>query len=306
LAGTGLAENLAGDGQYFAIFADGHHRQLPRLTGGPFRYKMFAADSLRKSIKLATKPMKQAVIAPSMLALLYPLDTELPGYSRDQFEEDLCNECEKDIRAAFETGAARVSVDFTEGRLACRADPRNPWTGREMLPHFVELNNRVLNRFTAEERANIGIHTCPGGDCDSVHSADVPYNDLLPSMFQINAGYFLIQLASERNREQVYKDIAASLREDANGVRQMAYIGVANPLNPRVESPEEVCEQLVTAAKYISKEQLGSTDDCGFSPFSIDVKPNHGSPEFARDVAFEKIANRVRGTRMAAETLDVG
>ncbi len=175
-----------------------------------------------------------------------------------------------------------------------------------MLPHFVELNNRVLDRFTAEERSNIGIHTCPGGDCDSVHSADVPYNDLLPSLFQINAGYFLIQLASERNREPVYKDIAASLREDANGVRQMAYIGVTNPLNPRVESPEEVCEQLVTAAKYIPKEQLGSTDDCGFSPFSIDVKPNHGSPEFARDVAFEKIANRVRGTRMAAETLDVG
>ena len=37
LAGTGLADHLAGDGQYFAIFADGHHRQLPRLTGGPFR-----------------------------------------------------------------------------------------------------------------------------------------------------------------------------------------------------------------------------------------------------------------------------
>lgn len=305
LAGTGLAENLAGDGQYFAIFSDGHHRQLPRLTGGPFRYKSFAADSLGKSIKLATKPMKQAVIAPSMLLLLYALDSEVPGYSREQFEEDLCDECEKDIRAAFETGAARVSVDFTEGRLACRADPRNPWTGRNMLEHFVEINNRVLDRFTAEERANIGIHTCPGGDCDAVHSADVPYNDLLPSMFQINAGYFLIQLSSERNREQVYKDIAASLREDANGVRQMAYIGVTNPLNPRVESPEEVRDQLVTAAKYIPKEQLGSTDDCGFSPFSIDVKPNHGSPEFARDVAFQKIANRVQGTRLAAETLGV-
>ncbi len=305
LAGTGLAENLAGDGQYFAIFSDGHHRQLPRLTGGPFRYKSFAADSLGKSIKLATKPMKQAVIAPSMLLLLYPLETEVPGYSREQFEEDLCDECEKDIRAAFATGAARVSVDFTEGRLACRADPRNPWTGRNMLEHFVEINNRVLDRFTAEERVNIGIHTCPGGDCDAVHSADVPYNDLLPSMFQINAGYFLIQLSSERNREQVYKDIAASLREDANGVRQMAYIGVTNPLNPRVESPEEVCEQLVSAAKHISKEQLGTTDDCGFSPFSIDVKPNHGSPEFARDVAFQKIANRVQGTKMAAETLGV-
>src|SRR5262245_40004059 len=67
LAGTGLAPNLAGGGQYFAIFADGHYRQLPRLTGGPFRYKTFAADTLAKSIKLANQPRKQAVIAPPMI-----------------------------------------------------------------------------------------------------------------------------------------------------------------------------------------------------------------------------------------------
>ena len=305
LAGTGLADKLAGGGQYFAIFADGHKRQLPKLTGGPFRYKQFASDSLKKSIKLATKPMKQAVIAPSMIVLLYPLDAKLPGYSLEQFEEDICNECEKDIRQAFAAGAVRVSIDFTEGRLACRNDARNPWTGRNLLPHFVELNNRVIDRFTAEERKNIGLHTCPGGDCDSVHSADVPYNDLLPSMFKINAGYFLIQLASERNKEQVYKDIGASLRKDANGVKQVAFIGVINPLNPRVESAQEVCDALVTAAKYIPKDQLGSTDDCGFSPFSIDVKPSHGSPDAARDIAFEKIANRIKGTKMAAEKLGV-
>ena len=303
LAGTGLADHLGGGGQFFAIFADGHNRQLPKLTSGPFRYKAFAADSLKKSIKLAKKPMKQAVIAPSMLALLYPLDEEVPGYSRKQFEEDLCNECEKDVRGAFAAGAARVSIDFTEGRLACRHDSRNPWTGRNMLPHFVDLNNRVLDRFTPEERKKIGIHTCPGGDRDSVHSADVPYNDLLPSMFKINAGYFLIQLASERDREKVYKDIASSIRSDANGVKQMAYIGVTVTQSPRVESAQEICDQLVAAAKHIPKEQLGSTDDCGFSPFSIDEKPNHGSPEYARDVAFQKIANRVKGTRMAAEKL---
>ncbi len=305
LAGKGLADNLAGDGQYFAIFADGHHRQLPRLTGGPFRYKSFAADALKQSIKLAKKPMKQAVIAPSMLALLYPLDSVVPGYSREQFLSDLCDECEKDIRKAFDAGVARVSIDFTEGRLACRNDSRNPWTGRKMLGSFIELNNRVINRFTAEERKKIGIHTCPGGDCDSVHSADVPYAELLPSMFQMNAGYFLIQLASERQKEPVYKMLGEQSREDANGVAQMCYIGVINPGNPRVESAQEVCDALITAAKYIPKERLGSTDDCGFSPFSVDVKPNHGSPDFARDIAFQKITNRVNGTRMAAEKLGV-
>ncbi len=306
LAGTGLAPNLAGGGQYFAIFADGHHRQLPRLTGGPFRYKTYAADTLAKSIRFATKPMKQAVIAPSMLALLYPLKDDVPGYSRAQFEEDLLNETEKDIRRAFEAGAARVSVDFTEGRLATRADPRNPWTGAGMLPHFIELNNRVLDRFTAEERVRIGIHTCPGGDRDSVHSADVPYSDLLPSMFKMNAGYFLIQMASERDKDPVLKMIGEHSRDDANGVPQMCYIGVINPGNPRVESAQEVADALARAANFIPRERLGATDDCGFSPFSIDEKPNHGSPDYAREVAFQKITNRVEGTRMAAEKLGIG
>jgi methionine synthase II (cobalamin-independent) len=306
LAGTGLADHLAGSGgQYFAIFADGHRRQLPRLTGGPFHYKTYAADTLKKSIRLAHRPMKQAVIAPSMLALLYPLDEAVPGYTREQFEEDLVNECEKDIRQAFEAGAARVSVDFTEGRLATRADPRNPWTGRGMLPHFIELNNRVMDRFSADERTRIGVHTCPGGDRDSVHSADVPYSDLLPAMFGINAGYFLIQLASERDKDAVYQLIGENLRSDANGVAQVAYLGVTNPLNPRVESPEEVRDALVRAANFIPREQLGATDDCGFSPFSIDEKPSHGSPDFARDIAFEKITNRVEGTKLAAEKLGI-
>src|SRR3954454_22746169 len=202
--------------------------------------------------------MKQAVIAPSMLALLYPLGEEIEGYPREEFEDDLVSECEKDIRRAFEVGAARVSIDFTEGRLATRNDPRNPWTGAGMLPHFIELNNRVLERFTPEERVNIGIHTCPGGDRDSVHSADVPYSDLLPSLFQMNAGYFLIQLASERDKDPVYESIGKHVRSDANGVAQPAFVGVINPLNPRIESPEEVRDALVRAANFIPREQLGA------------------------------------------------
>ena len=303
LAGTGLADNLAADGQYFAIFEDGHHRQLPRLTGGPFRYKTYAAQYFERSKKMATKPMKQAVIAPSMLALLYPLDGQVPDYSREQFLSDLCDECEKDIRMCFDAGAVRVSIDFTEGRLACKNDPRNPWTGRGMLEEFIELNNRVIDRFTAEERRNIGVHTCPGGDCDSTHSADVDYAELLPSMFGLNAGYFLMQLASERDRERIYDLCGRHSREDANGVPQVCFVGVINPQNPRVETAEQVRDALVSAANYIPRERLASTDDCGFSPFSIDVKPKHGSPDAARDIAFQKIAARVQGTDMASERL---
>ena len=303
LAGTGLADNLAGDGQFFAIFDDGHHRQLPRLTGGPFRYKTFASEFVEKNKAIATHDVKQAVIAPSMLMLLYPLEEEIEGYPRAQFLDDLCDEVEKDIRQCFDAGAKRVSIDFTEGRLANKNDSRNPWTNKDMLQEFIDLNNRVIDRFSPEERKNIGIHTCPGGDCDSVHSKDVPYEKLLSKMFQLNAGYFLIQCASEDDKENVYKLCAQYSRDDANGVPQVCFMGVINPLDPEVETPEQVRDDLVTAAKYIPVERLGATDDCGFSPFSRDEKPKHGSPDFARDVAMQKITNRLEGARMASEEL---
>ncbi len=213
------------------------------------------------------------------------------------------DEAERDIREAFAAGASRVSIDFTEGRLANKNDPRNPWTGRNMLQEFIELNNRVIDRFTAEERVNIGVHTCPGGDCDSVHSLDVDYAELLPSMFQMNVGYFLIQLASEKDRERVYRLVGEHSRDDANGVAQVCFVGVTNPLDPRVETAEEIRDALVTAANFIPRQRLGATDDCGFSPFSIDVKPKHGSPDFARDVAFRKITARVQGAELASAAL---
>ncbi len=305
LAGTGLADNLAGDGQFFAIFDDGHHRQLPRLTGGPFKYKTFASEYVEKNKKIASHPVKQAVISPSMMMLLYPLEGEIEGYSRDQFLSDCVDECEKDIRKCFDAGAVRVSIDFTEGRLANKNDARNPWTGKDMLSEFIEINNRVLARFTAEERKDIGIHTCPGGDCDSVHSKEVPYEQLLNHMFDMNAGYFLIQCSSEDDKEKVYKLCGENSREDADGVAQVCFIGVINPLSPEVETAEQVKNDLVTAAKYIPVERLGATDDCGFSPFSRDVKPKHGSPDFARDVAMQKIAARLEGARLASAELGV-
>ena len=108
----------------------------------------------------------------------------------------------------------------------------------------------------------------------------MPYYQLLPSLFHINAGYFLIQLASEPHREAVYKMIGEHIRRDAKGVKQVcvlriwiptlirqehqvAFIGVVNPLDPVVETPESIANELVLACKYISKDQLGATDDCG-------------------------------------------
>jgi hypothetical protein len=55
-----------------------------------------------------------------------------------------------------------------------------------------------------------------------VHSADVPYKELLKHLFKLDAGYFQLQLASERDRESGYKLVSKYLRDDARGIPQIA------------------------------------------------------------------------------------
>jgi 5-methyltetrahydropteroyltriglutamate--homocysteine methyltransferase len=281
----GLA-NLVPDGVTVA-FADGHTRQLPRLAGGPFRYQTYAATYLEEARKHARVPVKQAVISASALSLLYP-EGGLPGYSREAFLEDLVREAESDIRRCLDSGAHNVQIDFTEGRLSVKLDP-----SKGLLKSFVELNNRVLDRFTVQERARLGVHTCPGGDRDSTHSADVDYADLLPSLFELKVGNFYIQLASEKERARVLRIIKEHSRSD-----QRIFVGVIDPIDPRVETEEEVKDRVLEAAEFIPPARLGTTDDCGFSPFGDDTST-------ARETAFEKIRARVAGTALAAQALGV-
>ena len=150
------------------------------------------------------------------------------------------------------------------------------------------------------------MHTCPGNDNDSAHSADVDYAELIPELFQIEAGYFLVQSASEKDPDGVARLVGRQLRHLARSGERSAprvLLGVTNPTSPKLETAEEIRDRLVQAARFIPAELLGSTDDCGFSPYLIDEKPRHGSPDFARDVAFAKIAARVRGTELASEEL---
>src|SRR3984893_18179751 len=279
--------NTAPDG--FKIpFSDGHTRRLSRLPHGPFRYRRYADCYLDVAMRYAHVPVKQAVISPSALSLMYPAE-KIPDYPREQFIEDVVGEHETEIRRCLKKGAHKVQVDFTEGRLALKIDPSG-----NLLNSFIDLNNLALSRFSPEERRRIGVHTCPGNDLDSTHSAEVDYAELLPSLFELKAGNFYVALAGERDRRHALKIIRKYLKPD-----QRVFVGVIAPIDPHIETPEEVRDRVLEAAEYIPIEQLGTTDDCGFSPFSDDTSTS-------RDKAFAKIKARVEGTEMAADLIAGG
>ena len=276
--------NTAPDG--FKIpFADGHTRRMLRLTRGPFRYLRYADSYLDVAMRYAHVPVKQAVISPSALSLMYPAES-IPDYPREQFIEDLLREHETEIRRCLQKGAHKVQIDFTEARLAMKVDP----SGR-LLDSFVDLNNLALSRFAPEERRRIGVHTCPGGDLDSTHSSDVDYANLLPRLLDLKVGNFYIALAGEQNRRRALEVLRGYLKP-----QHRIFVGVIAPIDPRIETPEEVRDRVLEAAEYIPSQQLGTTDDCGFAPFSDDTSTT-------RDTAFEKIRARVVGTELARKVI---
>jgi 5-methyltetrahydropteroyltriglutamate--homocysteine methyltransferase len=217
---------------------------------------------------------------------MYPAEA-LPDYSREEFMNDLLREHEAEMRSCLQKGAHKVQIDFTEARLAIKIDRSG-----SLLGSFIDLNNIALARFSSAERERIGIHTCPGADRDSTHSADVDYAGLLPSLFELQAGNFYIALAGEPDRVRVLKMIRDSIKPG-----QRAFVGVVAPIDPHIETPEEVRDRILEAAEYIPVEQLGTTDDCGFSPFSDDVSTT-------RETAFAKIRARVLGTGLAASVIE--
>ncbi|WP_086804015.1 5-methyltetrahydropteroyltriglutamate--homocysteine methyltransferase [Streptomyces caniscabiei] len=266
-------------------FADGHTRQLPRLISGPFRYGVHAVSYLAKAMEITSRPVKQSVVPPSALSLLYP-DDGISGYSREAFLKDLADEAEMDIRKCLEAGAASVQLDCSLTRLTLKLDPN-----KGLLKDFVALDNEVLGRFSAADRARIGVHTCPGADQGSTHSLDVDYTELLPDLLQMKAGNFYLQMASEADPARVLQVVRDHSAED-----QRIFVGVTDPVNPQVETVEEVCNRVLEAATHLRIEHLGTCDDAGFAPWADDTSTS-------RDVAFAKIEARVRGTRMAAEKL---
>ncbi len=278
------ATNLAADGVEI-MFSDGHSRFLPRLLSGPFEYQKTADEFLAFAKWHAKVPVKQAVISPSILSLLYPV-SGIPDYSRTQFIQDIVRQHAAEIRRCLDLGAHKVQIDFTEGRLSLKLDPSG-----ELLAGMVDLINQALAGFSAGDRQRIGVHTCPGSDKDSTHSADIDYKYLLPTLFKINVGNYYIAMACEKESETALRLIKILLRP---GIR--VFVGVINPIDPIIETPEQVCNRVLLAAKYIPVDQLGITDDCGFSPFVDDASTS-------RELAFAKIEARVKGVKLAEQAL---
>ena len=281
-------QTLAPDGVAIP-FADGHERQLPLLTAGPFRYATYAASYLERARPYAHRPLKQAVISASALSLLYPPDG-IDGYPQRRVpRRPRLREAEADIRRCLDAGADSVQIDFTEARLSLKLDPSGGLlraVRRPEQPGARALHGRASGAGSASTPAPAATGTRPTAPTSTTPTC-------CRRCSRLDAGRFYVQLASEPDRPRVLGDRREHLRPE-----QLVFVGVIDPIDPRVETPEEVRDRVLEAAEYIPLDRLGTTDDCGFSPFADDIST-------ARETAFAKIRARVLGTELAANELGV-
>ena len=265
-------------------FEDGHTRQLPRLTTGPFRYATHASTYLTAAKRLTTLPVKQAVISASALSLLYP-ESGIAGYPRDAFLSDLVSEAVADIRGCLDQGADSVQIDFTEGRLSLKLDPHR------RAPRTVHRAEQPRSRSLFATRSG-GASACTRARAAIATRRTAPMSTMpacCRRCSELRVGRFYVQLASEADPKRVLGIIREHRQPD-----QIVFVGVTDPINPaRRDAGAGPGPHSARRASTSLSRRLGTTDDCGFAPFADDASTS-------RDIAFEKIRARVAGTALAA------
>ncbi len=144
---------------------DGHHRQLPRLTGGPVpATRPTPPEFVDKTMAIADQAHEAGGHrARRCCACCTRWTARSTGYSREQFLADLVRRVREGhppvLRRRRRAGLDRLHRGPPGQQERSRA---TPGPGEDMLGEFIDLNNRVLDRFSAEERAQHRHPHLPG------------------------------------------------------------------------------------------------------------------------------------------------
>ena len=184
-------------------------------------------------------------------------------------------------------GAHKVQIDFTEGRLAIKLDP----TGN-LLNSFIDLNNLALSRSRPRSGSASGCIPAPAATATPPTARGRLRRTVAEPVraqrrkFLYRAGGRTGSAPRPENHPQAHQAGAADLCR-----RRLAD-------RPQIETAEEVRDRILEAAEYIPIEQLGTTDDCGFSRSAM-TPPPAATPPLQKS-ALACLGRRWRRTRLGA------
>ncbi|HVW17796.1 MAG TPA: cobalamin-independent methionine synthase II family protein [Solirubrobacteraceae bacterium] len=147
--------------------------------------------------------------------------------------------------------------------------------------------NHALEGIPPEQ---VRYHVC-WGSWNGPHTNDIALRDVLPLVFEVNAGTYLFEAANPRHEHEwrVWEDVALPA-----GKRIAP--GVVSHATNVVEHPELVAERIERIARLVGPENVLAGTDCGFAqgPYLQRVHPT---------IVWAKLSALAQGAALASKAL---
>lgn len=222
----------------------------------------------------------------------------LPAVTPGTVEHWLRNEHYPDDESFLEAIAGVLHEEYKAitgaGFLLQVDDPDLP-DGWQMFPNmttgeyqkYAQLRVEALNHALRDcPRELVRLHVCWGSG-HGPHENDIPLDDIVDVVLQVDAGCLSIEAANPRHDHE-WRTWATTKLPD--GISLMP--GVVGHCTDIVEHPRLVADRLVRWAGLVGKENVIAGTDCGLGP-----RVGHA------EIAWGKLRAAVEGARIASEEL---
>ncbi len=258
---------------------------------GPIQYGGQA--ELRRDIDNFKAALRHVKVEEAFLPVAAPASV-IPDRKNEYYASD--EECLQAIADAMRT-EYRMIVDA--GLLLQLDDARTAVTYDRMVPpasfqdyrrwvaQYVELLNHAIKGIPEEK---IRYHVC-WGSWPGPHTTDVPLKDIVDLVLKLRVGAYVIEGANPRHEHEWRVWEHVKLPEG-----RILAAGVISHATNIVEHPELVAERIIRLARFLGRENVIASTDCGFAqgPFHRRVHPS---------VMWAKFEALVAGARLASQEL---
>jgi 5-methyltetrahydropteroyltriglutamate--homocysteine methyltransferase len=140
-------------------------------------------------------------------------------------------------------------------------------------------------------RERVRLHCC-WGNWEGPHVDDIPMREILPVLYQANAGGLSIEFANPRHQHEY-----AALKKAKLPDHFILLPGVIDSTTNFVEHPEVIANRICEAVDAVGdRSRVIASSDCGFSTFA-------GGEMVAEDVVWAKLASASAGAKIASQRL---
>ena len=215
-----------------------------------------------KSISGNAQP-KMTIPSPSVLHFRggrKDIDATVYPDLKDYFD-DLATTWRDAIRAFYDAGCRYLQLDDTVWAYLCSEDQRRQIRERgDDADELARTYARVLNKALEgkPDDLTIGLHVCRG-NFRSTWISEGGYEPVAEVLFgTVNVDAFFLEYDNDRSGD------FAPLRFVRPG-KQQVVLGLITTKHGELENPEGVKARLEEAARYVAKEQICLSPQCGFA-----------------------------------------